>query len=167
MRPLARSLALLTVALSALGMTLPAQQPQPPAGGQQPSVPGNPQPGGYPQYQGGYFGGYQKPPQGYQKQPYGYRQYNPYLPPAPVATTEVAIHDHYFDPPSIQVAPGATVRWTNKGQRPHRVAELTGKWKSPDLAPGDSWSLTLRKPLNQHYYCPHHRLTMNATIIVK
>jgi hypothetical protein len=147
-------------------MSLPAQQPPPAGPGQPPVAPNNPQPGGYLPYQGGYFGGYQKAAPGYQ-QPGGYRPYNPNLPAAPVQTTEILIYDHYFSPASIQVAAGATVRWTNKGQTPHRVSELTGAWKSPDLAPGDSWSVTLRQPLNHYYYCRHHRLTMQGTIVVK
>lgn len=167
MRPCFRALALLTACLSALGVTLTAQQPPPSGDGKQPAAPGNQQPAGYAQYPGGYFGGYQQSPSGYQQSPWGYRPYNPYLPPAPVPTTEVQIYDHYFYPSAIQVAPGATVRWTNKGQTPHRVAELRGAWKSPDLAPGDSWSITLKNPLNSYYYCPHHRLTMSGTIVVK
>jgi plastocyanin len=84
-----------------------------------------------------------------------------------VPTTEVAIYDDYFSPKSIQVVPGSTVRFTNKGKKPHAIAELTGAWSSPELAPNDSWSVTLRRPLNHYYYCRHHRLTMNASIVVK
>jgi plastocyanin len=96
-----------------------------------------------------------------------YRPFGLYLPAPPVPTTEVDILDNGFSPPSIKVGPGTTVRWTNKGQKRHTVTELTGAWTSPELAPNDSWSVTLRQPLNHYYYCRHHPLTMNATIVVK
>jgi len=148
------------VLLGVIGLIPPdgpaSQQPQPGAGG-------------YPAQPPGSGGGYR--PSGYPQAPGGYRPYpggsqpaNPYL---PVATTEVVIYDGYFYPPSIQVAPGATIRWTNKGLHRHTVTDLTGLWTSPELAPNDSWSFTLRHPLNHYYYCRHHRLTMSATIVVK
>jgi plastocyanin len=57
-------------------------------------------------------------------------------------TVAVAITDAGFDPPSVRIGPGDTVRWTNTGSRPHAVASATGDFASETLAPGDLYLWT-------------------------
>ncbi|MCI0463985.1 MAG: hypothetical protein L0Z62_44190 [Gemmataceae bacterium] len=106
-------------------------------------------------------GGYGPPPM----QPGSGPPAGTYGPPQPVTKAEVGIHDGYFDPPIVLVTPGATVRFVNRGRHKHTVTDLAGKWDSRDLEPGGAYTFTA-KSLHAHYYCRHHRLSMNGKIIV-
>jgi hypothetical protein len=150
--------------------------------------PGGYQPGGYHQpgsyYQPGSYpapGGYYPPPSTYPPGTYPPGTYPPgtyppggYQPgtsppitmPSPTGTTSVAALDNRFDPPTITVSQGATVRWTNKGENKHTVTSETGGFDSGDLAPGQGFSTTFTKAGTFEYNCKHHR-SMKGTVIVK
>jgi plastocyanin len=144
-----------------------------------PGTPGYPyMPNPYGPYSGMYppYGGYT--PYGYPPSggymPYGgnmgYGGYSPYgmsAPVAPASEAEVAIYDNYFEPRKVYVTPGATVHWINKGKRTHNVRGFEGGWGSKEIPPGKSYSFTLPKALNYHYYCTHHPLEMSGTIVVR
>jgi len=138
-------------------------------------------PGMYPPY-GGYapygyppssYPPYGYPPYGYAPygNPMGYGGYSPYgmspPTPAPTSEAEVSIYDNYFEPRAVHVTPGGTVRWINKGKHNHTVTGFSGGWGSKDIRPGKTYTLTLKDALNHHYYCSHHRLEMNGTIVVR
>src|SRR5262245_4421095 len=55
---------------------------------------------------------------------------------APSTATSVGIYDDRFDPPTLTVAPGTTVRWTNLGSHKHTVTSSSGDWDSGDMKPG-------------------------------
>jgi plastocyanin len=97
----------------------------------------------------------------------GYQPSKAYAAPQPTSTAEVSIYDGYFDPPTVLVTPGGTVRWTNRGSHKHTVTDLAGTRDSGDIAPGGSYTLTITRPLTHYYYCRHHRLTMSGTIVVR
>jgi len=81
-----------------------------------------------------------------------------------MATTVNAADDR-FDPPTLTVAPGTTVRWTNTGHHPHTVTDRGGKFDSGDVAPGATYSATFSTPGTYRYYCKHHK-GMEGTIVV-
>ena len=91
-------------------------------------------------------------------------------PPTPMpgagATATVNMTDDKFEPASLTVAPGTTVRWTNKGTHKHTVTATNGDWDSGDLGPGQGYSATFSKSGTYQYYCKHHK-DMKGTIVVK
>ena len=80
-------------------------------------------------------------------------------------THTVQISQMQFKPASITVAKGDTVIFVNNDFVTHDVTEISGAaWKSPALAPGDSWLMTVSQTAG--YFCSYHP-TMKGKIIVK
>jgi plastocyanin len=104
-------------------------------------------------------------PQMYAQQSYRLPQTRlPTLPPQrPTTTAMVAAFDNYFEPKTINVQPGTTVRWVNRGRHAHTVtADDSG-----DIAPGASYTATFQRPGTHYYYCRHHTgEKMQGTIVV-
>ena len=86
-------------------------------------------------------------------------------PARPATAANVSAKDNSFDPPTLNVAPGTTVRWTNTGAHPHTVTDRGGKFDSGDIAPGASYTMTFQTPGTYRYYCKHHK-GMEGTIVV-
>src|SRR5687768_7807035 len=88
-------------------------------------------------------------------------------PPTPTTMVSVGAYDNYFEPKTIHVQPGTTVRWMNKGHHGHTVTANDESWDSGDLAPGTAYSATFRHPGTYHYYCRHHAADkMQGAIVV-
>jgi plastocyanin len=85
--------------------------------------------------------------------------------PAPTTAVTVSAKDDRFDPPTLNVQPGTTVRFTNSGAHPHTVTDRGGKFDSGDVAPGASYTVTFQSPGTYHYYCKRHK-GMEGTITV-
>ena len=85
--------------------------------------------------------------------------------PAPTTASAVSSRDDSFDPPTLTVQPGTTVKWTNNGKHPHTVTDRGGKFDSGDIAPGASYTVTFSTPGTYKYYCKHHK-GMEGTIVV-
>jgi plastocyanin len=87
---------------------------------------------------------------------------------APAATTvEIGAYDNRFEPQTMNVAPGTTVRWTNRGQHAHTVTSSEGRWDSGDITPGATYAATFQQPGTYYYYCRHHQQDrMQGTIVV-
>ena len=64
--------------------------------------------------------------------------------PATAATKDIRIVKAGFSPASVQINIGDTVRWTNRDTVNHQVVSDRGAFVSPILAPGRSFSFTLR-----------------------
>jgi plastocyanin len=88
---------------------------------------------------------------------------------AEVAVTSL---DNTFRAENIQVAPGATVVWTNKGRNDHDVLPVEGDdWGAEvdDFKPGDVYEHTFDGPGVYSYYCSIHGTTtagMVGTVVV-
>jgi len=134
------------------------------SGGYAAPAPYYPGPGSYPTAPpaGAYYtpapGGYVVPP------PVGIAPRPMPAPPNPAATS-VSAKDDSFDPATLNVQVGTTVRWTNNGKHPHTVTSNDGKWDSGDLAPGASYTVTFMTAGTYRYHCKHHK-QMEGTIIV-
>lgn len=89
----------------------------------------------------------------------------PTVPAPPATAAAVAAADDRFDPPTLTVQPGTTVKWTNAGKHPHTVTVRGGKFDSGDVAPGGTYSVTFQTPGTYRYYCKHHK-GMEGTIVV-
>jgi len=85
--------------------------------------------------------------------------------PPPSVGTAVGIKDNAFDPATLNVQVGTTVRWTNNGKNVHTVTASDGKWDSGDLAAGATYSVTFSTPGTYKYYCKHHK-NMEGSIVV-
>jgi hypothetical protein len=67
------------------------------------------------------------------------------MPPLPTTTVDVTALDDKFEPAKITIAPGTTIRWTNKGSHKHTVTSANDAWDSGDLASGQSYTATFTK----------------------
>ncbi len=84
----------------------------------------------------------------------------------PVATTEVMLPKSYrFDPPVIEVAPGATVTWTNDDNFTHTI-RFDGDEETAELEPGDSFSRKFPGEGAFHYVCTLHPRDMEGEVRV-
>ena len=95
--------------------------------------------------------------------------------PAFAATYEVKMGTDtgllQFDPPTISIKPGDTVKWVNNKMSPHNVSfEDTSLESHKQLvfSPGDSYETTFPNPGTYTYYCePHRGAGMVGKIIVE
>src|SRR5262245_22361351 len=81
---------------------------------------------------------------------------------------EVGAYDgRGFDPKTITVAQGTTVRWVNHGKETHTVTARDGRFDQ-ELRPGASFSVTFGAPGTYQYYCrPHEKMGMVGTVVVR
>jgi plastocyanin len=90
-----------------------------------------------------------------------------YPPPMrPTTMVTIGVNDNSFEPATLTVAPGTTVRWINTGKHKHTITSSTGQWDSGDLEPDQVYSATFRYPGIYNYYCRHHK-EMGGMVIVK
>jgi plastocyanin len=91
------------------------------------------------------------------------------LPPLCIAAdiVNVSIRDYRFDPPTVQVKPGATVRWTNHEKRANHSIYFgtNGSQESERLFPGDSWQRTFDRPGTYSYACGPHPEMVGRIIV--
>lgn len=81
----------------------------------------------------------------------------------------VAIRDFAFQPATLRVPRGTTVRWVNcepETVEPHTSTSDTGVWGSPLLAPGATYSRSFDEPGTFPYHCVPHPF-MQARVIVE
>ena len=84
----------------------------------------------------------------------------------PVSITEFA-----FTPPTVNVAQGDTVIWTNNGSFRHSSTSGTGGipdsiWDSGLLSPAATFSQTFPNIGSFPYFCTVHPVTMTGTVVV-
>lgn len=95
----------------------------------------------------------------------------------------VEIGDNFFDPDTLTIAAGDTVRFVNEGEMTHTATldpeaardseniimpDDAETWDSGSLDPGDEFSVTLDVPGEYQYIClPHEALDMFGEIVVE
>ena len=84
---------------------------------------------------------------------------------APQASVDTRIAGMAFEP-TITIAPGQTITWTNTDAVPHTVTSADRLWDSGRLPRGESYSLMLDQPGTYAYGCSIHPF-MRATVIVQ
>lgn len=77
----------------------------------------------------------------------------------------VSIQDFFFSPAQINVQPGTTVTWVNRGNAPHTVTADDGSFDSETLRPGQSFSHTFRNPGTISYHCEIHPFMMGSVTV--
>jgi plastocyanin len=113
-------------------------------------------------------------PQAYYVTSAYYRPYNYQAPSRPTyalaqsaTTVNVGIYDNSFQPATITVLRGTTIRWANYGRHKHTVTSSTGAFDSGDLAHDGTYSVTFTQPGRYDFYCRLHPREMRGTILVQ
>ena len=78
---------------------------------------------------------------------------------------DVLIVDFSFNPSSVNVTAGDSVRWTNNGASDHTSTSDSGVWNSGTIPPGSSFTRQFSTPGSFPYHCAIHT-SMLATVIV-
>jgi plastocyanin len=82
--------------------------------------------------------------------------------PAPAS---VSIDNFAFMQPSITVAAGTTVVWTNNDDIPHTVRAVDGSFHSAALDSSDHYSFTFTRPGVYSYFCSLHPKMVGKVIV--
>jgi len=77
----------------------------------------------------------------------------------------VAIDNFNFGPPTLTVAAGTTVKWTNNDDIPHTVRAVDGSFRSKPMDTSDSYSFTFAKPGVYSYFCSIHPKMVGKVIV--
>lgn len=85
--------------------------------------------------------------------------------PALAATHTITIDGMRFEPASLAVHRGDTIRWVNKDLVSH-TATAREDFDSGTLEPGRSWQVRLTRPGRHDYGCTLHP-TMKAVLVVE
>jgi hypothetical protein len=83
-------------------------------------------------------------------------------PPSPPL---VSISGFSFQPPTLEIGAGATVRWENQDPTAHTVTSSDGAFDSGRLSSGDSFEFTFDAAGTYDYICAIHP-TMQGTVVV-
>jgi len=85
-----------------------------------------------------------------------------------VASGDVAIDiaDFAYSMPTVEVAVGTTVTWTNQDSTAHTVSQVGGGFESGKIDSDGTFSFTFDTPGTYEYFCQYHP-NMKATIVVK
>jgi len=76
--------------------------------------------------------------------------------PSAPAGTSVRMAGSRFEPATMAIAAGQTVRWFNDDTVAHTVTATDGRWGSGDLPPGGSFERTFDTPGAYPYVCRYH-----------
>ena len=79
---------------------------------------------------------------------------------------EISIKGFAFNPGTLTVKVGTTVKWTNNDSVIHTVTSDTGLFDSGDLANGAVFSYTFTKAGEYPYHCVPHSSQMSGKIVV-
>src|SRR5581483_10521718 len=81
------------------------------------------------------------------------------------AATGVSIDNFTFGPPTLTVAAGTTVTWTNNDDIPHTVRAVDGSFHSKAMDSADSYSFTFAKPGVYSYFCSIHPKMVGKVVV--
>lgn len=77
----------------------------------------------------------------------------------------VAIRNFAYDPATLSIRVGESVRWTNYDAAPHDAVAISGTWKTPLLKVNESATQVYSAPGVHPYYCTVHP-AMRGTVEV-
>jgi|SRR5580658_415046 plastocyanin len=81
------------------------------------------------------------------------------------AATAVKIDNFSFSPPTIFVAAGTTVKWTNNDDIPHTVRAVDGSFHSKAMDTDESYAVTFAKPGVYSYFCSLHPKMVGKVVV--
>ena len=77
----------------------------------------------------------------------------------------ITIDNFTFSPPTLTVAAGTTVTWTNNDDIPHTVRAVDGSFHSKAMDTADSYSFTFTKPGVYSYFCTLHPKMVGKVVV--
>ncbi len=77
----------------------------------------------------------------------------------------VTIDDLSFSPATVRIGVGDTVVWTNRDDKDHSVHASDGSFRSGNIRPGKSFSLTFARPGTHHYGCQYHPRERGTVVV--
>ena len=80
-------------------------------------------------------------------------------------TVDISIQNYSFNPPTITISAGGTVRWTNADSVPHTVKGL--KFDSGVILPGHTFEFTFTQAGVYDYVCTIHPSMQGQIIVVQ
>ena len=86
--------------------------------------------------------------------------------PTAPAGTSVRMAGSRFEPATLTVAPGSTVRWFNDDALPHTVTAADSSWDSGNLAPGGTFEHQFDSPGTYAYLCRYHPGQTGTIVVV-
>lgn len=88
-------------------------------------------------------------------------------PPVAAQTHEVLIRDYKFEPATIEIKVGQTVKWTNGEKRTSHSVVFQGPsgFETERLFPGESWERLFGQAGTYPYHCGPHP-DMSGKVIV-
>jgi len=90
--------------------------------------------------------------------------YTGYITDTPFQVVDVGIRDFNFEPESVTIATGDTVRWTNTDPAVHTIDG--GMFRSEALSQNESYSYTFTEAGTYYYMCAVHPYKTTGQIIV-
>jgi plastocyanin len=84
---------------------------------------------------------------------------------APARTHVVEIRRFRFEPTSLEVAGGDTIRWINRDPVPHTATARDSTWNSGRIEPGSEWQVVVPRNVTPNYFCIYHP-TMTGSVQV-
>jgi plastocyanin len=89
-----------------------------------------------------------------------------YAPP-PAPPVDLVVCDNKFALAVVQVAPGTTVRWFNRGRHVHTVTSSAGLFDSADVRPRTGFAYTFTRPGTYMYFDRYDPAQRRGTINVR
>jgi plastocyanin len=83
----------------------------------------------------------------------------------PEGAVFVSIKDNVFQPDSVTVAPGVSVRWTNDGTVLHSVVSDSGRYQSELLSPTFWFEVRFDSLGSFPYHCSLHEGVVGTIIV--
>jgi plastocyanin len=81
------------------------------------------------------------------------------------SATAISIDNFTFSPPTMTVAAGTTITWTNNDDIPHTVRAVDGSFHSKAMDSDDRYSFTFAKPGVYSYFCSIHPKMVGKVIV--
>jgi plastocyanin len=79
--------------------------------------------------------------------------------------TEIRIAQHRYQPRTITVSPGTTLRWVNEDEDPHTVTADAGAFASRGIDTHEAFTFTFGAPGTYPYHCAlHPRMTGEVVV---
>ena len=78
---------------------------------------------------------------------------------------DVNIENFAFSAPTITVAAGTTVKWTNNDDIPHTVRAVDGSFHSKAMDTADTYAFTFAKPGVYSYFCTLHPKMVGKVVV--
>ena len=89
--------------------------------------------------------------------------------PAVAQTVDVVIRDYQFDPATIEIKVGQTVKWSNGEKRTSHSLVFQGplSFETERLFPGESWVRHFAQPGTYPYHCGPHPEMIGQVIVTE